>query len=153
MPVMEQQEKKFSSQKFYRHDFSGQNLERADFRNASLIECNFTDAKLRQANFEGANCFGANFTNADCNRTNFKDAVLGNTLFYPKDMFGATLTMSCETFEGMKVKRLWWFCFLQFALMMVPEKDAEEKLRDRLIGMIGPKMYVALSKMFPQRTT
>lgn len=133
--------------KLNRHDFAGQSLSRSDFRGCSLTEANFTGADLSFANFEGANCWGAIFTDANLHRANFKDAILGNSKFDAADLFGVTLTISCDTFDCMKVGRFWW-AWLFLATMM---KGPDEIASDGLIALIGPERYVRYSEHFQNR--
>lgn len=143
--------KDFSGQRFQGADFAGQELRGAKFRGADCIDCNFSNADLSNADFEGANCFGSDFTDTKCNRTNFKDAILAGTKFFPADTFGMTISMRCETFDGMQVSRMWWWCWIYFALMMVPQKNEEEGLHTRLINAIGADRYVRLRRLFGER--
>jgi uncharacterized protein YjbI with pentapeptide repeats len=140
--------KNFYNQKFYRVDFSGQDLQRAIFSNASLIECDFSNADLSYATFEGANCRGANFTGTRLYRTNFKDAALAQSKFEPKDAFGMTITLSCETVDGMRIGKLWWFVWIMMCLRMdCPDKDAELGF----INAIGAERYEGLARLFSRR--
>jgi hypothetical protein len=145
-------DKDFSGKRFQGADFSGVDLRAAKFRGSDCIECKFNNADLSNADFEGANCFGSDFTNAKCNRTNFKDCVLAGTAFYPSDTFGMTITMRCETFDGMKVSKIWWWSWLYFALMMIPFKNEEENLHKVLISAMGTERYLRLRRLFPERT-
>lgn len=144
--------KDFSGERFYKHDFSGRDMRGFKFRGSDCIECTFAKSDLSNADFEGANCFGSDFTDSKCNRTNFKDAVLAGTKFHPSDCFGMTLSLRCETFEGMKVSRLWWWSWLYFALLMKPHKNEEEGLHTLLINAIGTDRYIRLRRLFPERT-
>ena len=114
--MTEVKKKNYYSAKLYREDFSGKDLAHANFRNASLIGCNFTDANLAYADFDSANCREANFTRSILYRANFKDAALADSIFDPKDAFGMTITLSCETVDGMKIGKIWWFVWLMMAL-------------------------------------
>jgi hypothetical protein len=143
--------KDFSGKRFNNVDFSGQDLRGAKFRGADCTDCSFVDADLSNADFEGANCFGSDFTNAKCNRTNFKDAVLAGTAFFPADVFGMTLSLRCETFDGMKTTRMWWWCWLYFALLMVPKDNEKEGLHEILIKAMGTERYLRLRRLFPER--
>jgi|SRR5882724_1445532 len=140
--------KNFYNGRFYKHDFSGQDLSKANFRSASVIGCNFSNTDLSYANFEGANCRECNFTGTILYRTNFKDAALADAIFEPKDAFGMTITLSCETVDGLKISKLWWFVWLMLSLRMkVPEEDMEFKI----INAIGKERYIGLRQLFERR--
>ena len=119
--------KQFANYKFaHGCSFEGKDLVHADFRGAALVHCNFKGADLSYANLEGANCYGADFTDAKLYKTNFRDATLAKTIMHPRDAFGITLTMTCDTFEGMDVSNKWnvqWF----FLTLMMKQEEAIEK--------------------------
>ena len=140
--------KSFYNQKFFGSDFSGQDLNHSDFRCCTVVDCNFSNADLSYANFEGANCRGANFTGTRCYRTNFKDAALAGSIFEPKDVFGMTITMSCETVDGAKVSRMWWYIWLMMAMRM---KAPDEEAKIRLVQAIEPERYAGLRRLFDTR--
>lgn len=128
-------------------DFSGQTLIRADFRGCSLIGCNFSRCDLSDANMAGANCFGANFKDAKLHRTNFKDAILAQAIMEDADMFGITITLSCDTFDRVKIGRFWW-AWLFFGTMMAgPDQESS----DRLIALMGPERYLKYRSHFNNR--
>ena len=140
--------KNFYNQKFYEHDFSGQDLSHSDFRNSTCLGCNFDRADLSYANFEGANCRDSTFVATRCYRTNFKDTALAGSKFDPKDGFGMTITLTCETVDGMRIGKLWWYVWLMLALRMKPpDEDSELKL----INAIGTEKYEGLRQLFSRR--
>ena len=148
--VTEFKKKNYRESKYYREDFSGKDLAYADFRNASLIGCNFSNANCPYANFEAANCREANFTGTNLYRANFKDAALADSIFEPKDAFGMTITLNCETVDGMKIGKIWWFDWVMMALRMrvpLPEEDLELKI----INAIGRERYIGLRQLFERR--
>jgi hypothetical protein len=140
--------KNFYNQKHSGRDFSGQKLDHADFRCASLIGCNFNDADLSYANFEGANLRMATLVGTKCYRTNFKDASLACATFEPKDAFGATFTFACESFDGIKIPKLWWYMWLMMLLRMKPP---EELMELDVIKIIGPDRYAGLQQLMARR--
>ena len=140
--------KNFYNKKLTNHDFSGQKLDHADFRCASLIGANFDDADLSYANFEGANLRNASLIATRCYRTNFKDACLAMAKFEPKDAFGATFTFACESFDGMKPAKLWWYMWLMMLLRM---KSPEEDMELDIIKAIGPDRYAGLQQLMVRR--
>ena len=140
--------KNHHKQKYYNRDFSGMDLKNADFRCASLMGCKFDDADLSYANMEGANLRGASLIGTRCYRTNFKDASLAGAAFEPKDAFGATFTMACETFDGMKPAKLWWDMWLMMLLRMKPP---EEEMELAIIQAIGPELYAGLRQLMDRR--
>ena len=107
---------KFRGLKLSNCDFSGLDLHGADFRQASVPYSNFRKANLRFANFESANLYACDFTDADCHRINLKDAVTSDAIMEPIDLFGATITLECRSFQGMKVSPGWWYGFLFYGL-------------------------------------
>jgi hypothetical protein len=146
----ETKKKNYYGAKLYRQSFEGQDLSHADFRCASLIECNFNNADLSYANFEAANCRDAKFIGTKLYRANFKDAALAGSAFEPKDAFGMTITLSCETVDGMKVGKLWWFIWIMLALrMQIPE--GEETAELKIIDAIGKERYIGLRQLFERR--
>lgn len=143
-----QRGKSYYNQKLYNHSFKGQDLAHADFRSATLIGCDFSEADLSYANFEGANCRGANFTATRLYRSNFKDAALADSIFEPKDAFGMTITLQCETFDGVKAAPLWYLSLIMLTLrMQCPEPELDLKL----ISAMGPQRYEGLRHIFDRR--
>jgi len=156
--MQNQRSEDYSGKKFNRKDFSKQDLKYANFRNASLIECNFTEADLTYANFTGANCYGSNFTNAIMSRTNLMDANLQRTIMKPKDAFGMTLTMKCESFTDMEIDdiwlRVWLFLPCQMKLPSLSPKQIgnnEKSWLDKIIILLGEKTYVKYRSIFANR--
>jgi uncharacterized protein YjbI with pentapeptide repeats len=146
-PVVQDRGPRKFTGKFNRANFRGQSLVRADFRGASLCEADFTDTDCSFANFEGADCWGARFTNANLHRANFRDAVLANAYLDARDTFGITLTMSCDTFNGMHAGYLWWG-YLFFATMM---QGPDDIAADKLIAAFGKERYLKYSDHFRTR--
>lgn len=140
--------KTFYNQKFYGKSFVGEDLSHSDFRSATLIRCDFSDADLSYANFEGANCREAIFKNTRLYRANFKDAALADSIFEPKDAFGITLTMHCESFDGVKASPLWYLCLIMLTLRMeCPEPELDLKL----ISAMDPERYKGFRVLFDRR--
>jgi len=139
---------KFRGLKLSNFDFSGMDLHNADFRNASVPYANFSKCSLRFANFEGANCYGANFNEADCHRINLKDAVLSDAVMTAADLYGATITLECRSFQGLELSPGWWYGFLFYGLLMKPpSQEAEEKL----IACLGMDRYSVLRDQYARR--
>lgn len=143
----ESQIKRSDKKRYYRADFSGLNLANASFRYATVIECNFTDANLSYANFENANCWGSDFTGANMYRTNMKDAVLASTKFHPRDCFGLTVTLTCDTVDKMDVNDKVWSYWLYMGTMF---KTSDEK-KAQLMSILGEEKYAALERLFKER--
>ena len=137
-----------ANKRFYQEDFSGLDLSNADFRNATFHECNFRGANLSYANFTSANCWGSDFEDAICYRANFTDAVLANTNFLPREAFGITLTLNCDSFDGMKVSNKLFQYWLYIASLMEPP---DKSLSDKLIAGLGAENYVKLAKIFREK--
>jgi len=143
-----------SNQKIYSKDFSGQDLSKLKMRNSLFYQCNFSNADLTETDCSGSEFFGSSFVDAICYRTNFADAKLAGADFRPKDCFGITLTMTCKTFDEMKVSPLWWLGLATFLTMMKPVKVGakDEDLVDKLIGgVFGAERYVKLRALFSKR--
>lgn len=141
-------DKRFANKKFFGKDFSGMDLSNADFRSATLIECDFTGSDLSHALFNGANCYGANFTDAILHRTSFENAILARANFAPKKMFGVTITLTCDTFDKMKVSRTALLYWMFIATMM---EAPDEEMQNRIVSSMGEDTYKALSKVFREQ--
>lgn len=133
--------------------FKGLKLQYADFRNASLIGADFTDCDLRYANFTGANCFGANFTNAILYMANMAHCTLESSIFKPKDAYGITITLRCETYASMEIDATWLKVWLFVpAIMKLPEiKDKPDYWLNRIIEFLGPSTYTKFKAVFNRR--
>lgn len=140
--------KKFTNQKFHKMSFANRDLSHADFRGSSVVGCDFTNSDLSYANFEGCNCWEANFTDARLYKTNFKDSILARSIMKPKDCFGMTITLSCDTVDKMVIGEKWETTWIFMALMMeLPDK----KMETALINTIGPERYLRLRQIFDNR--
>ena len=139
---------KFRNLKLSNCDFSGLDLHGADFRQASVPYSNFKGANLRYANFESANLFACDFTDADCHRINLKDAQMADTIMEAKDLFGATVTLECRSFQGMRLSPGWYFGWAFYLLVMQPpSKEIEEKV----ISLLGVERYTVLREQYARR--
>ena len=108
-----------------RRNFEGQDLRYAIFRNADLYAACFDSAQLEGAVFAGCFAAEASFDKASCRRMqaavsnfyrgSFRSADLAGALFWDcvlagADLRGATLkgitvTLDCNTFEGVHLTR------------------------------------------------
>jgi hypothetical protein len=141
-------DKNFSKMHLSGASFVGLDLRRADFRGASLPYTDFTDADCTYTNFESANLTGAKFVRTRCNRTNFKDACLSNSIMEASDLFGATFTLECRSFMGMKASPGWWYGWMMYLLLMKPPtQDAE----DKVIMAMGAERYQLLRSQYTRR--
>ncbi len=139
---------RFRSLKLSNCCFDDLDLHGADFRQASVPFSSFKRANLKFANFESSNLYGCDFTDADMHRVNLKDAILSDTVMEAKDLFGATITMDCRSFSGMKLSPGFWYGFLFYMLVaQPPSKEAEEKL----ILLLGPERYTVLRDTYARR--
>lgn len=123
----------YANKRFYQKDFSGQNLANSDFRGAHLVECIFDGADLTSANLTDANCYGATFRGTRMYRTNLTRTILANTIMEPADLFGATVTLTCDTFEGMQLSDKYLSMWIFLATIM----NIDEGLRMKLEEIIG----------------
>jgi hypothetical protein len=145
------QEKVFINRKFYDKDFSGQDLTHADFRGCTLVGCNFDNADLSYASFEGANCYRSTFRQSRLYHTNFKDAVLAETQMDPRDMFGMTISVSCDTFDKIKLGKIWLAAWLYLPMLADLPEGTKEKIENVLNDLIGPERVKSLERHFSQR--
>lgn len=145
---LEQGSKDFRGMKLPFADFKGKDLRGVDFRSASLVQADFTDANLKCANFEGANCYAAKFTRADLHRVNFKDACLANAQMDAKDLYGVTVTLQCNSFEGLKLSPGWWYGWLFYGYLMDPPS---EQAKNDLLALLGPQHFEVLRSQYTRR--
>jgi len=144
--------KVFINRKFYDHDFSGKDLTHSDFRGATLVNCSFDHADLSYANFESANCYRSSFVQARCYHTNFKDAVLAETKMDPRDMFGMTISVSCDTFDRIKLGEIWLYAWIFLPTLGDLPADMKEKMRGLLRDAMGEDRVVAMERVFANRS-
>ena len=143
----------YAGKKLQGADFSGKKMWHADFKSASLVNANFKGTDLRYANFTSANCTGADFTGAILYRANMTDCILERSIFKPKELFGVTLTIRCETFAGMEVDETWlkaWL-FMPALMKMPPPRINEKPWLDRLILFLGPETFRKYKQIFNRR--
>lgn len=144
--------KDLSGQKLYGIDFSDQDLSSLRMRRSLFHRCNFDRANMTEVDAEGSEFFGSSFVDTNMYRMNGKDAKFAATVFKPKDMFGFTLTCSCQTFSKMQISPMWWYMYLMYAMLMCPGSAEEtEELHNRLIQAIGPERYVRLRALWAKR--
>lgn len=146
LAVMDQQvgridnSKSFDNRVLEGEDFRGRELSNARFRNAKLMQANFEGADLTGANFTDANCWGANFKDAKLYKATFQRAVLTGCNFEGADLRNVTITLTCDTFDKIKLSKKWLACWLWFPMLM----DSPEDLREKLREVIGPERVKAL---------
>lgn len=146
--VIEMKSLSLTGRTFEGRDFGGENLRQADLHNSKFTRCNFDGVDMSFANCEGSNFAGSSFRGAICYCTNFKDARLGATIFEPKDCYGMTVTLKCGTFQNMHVSKLWYYCWLIMATLMVAP---EPEMKSLVIGVIGAEKYTRLRNLFARR--
>lgn len=144
-------EKVFINRKHYDKDFSGEDLTHADFRGSTLVNCNFDNADLSYATFEGANCYRSSFRQTKCYHTNFKDAVLAETKLDPRDMFGMTISVSCDTFDKMELGKMWLAAWLYLPMLAAIPPENKKAIEEVLVGMLGAERVKTLERTFAQR--
>lgn len=143
--------KVFINRKFYDADFSSRDLTHADFRGATLVSCNFNDSDLSYANFESANCYRSSFRQSRLYHTSFKDAVLSETKMDPRDAFGMTISVSCDTFDRMELGEIWLVSWLFLPTLGVHPPGQREKIQNLLKELIGEERLKAMEKVFANR--
>lgn len=135
---------------YFNQDFAGMDLKGIPMHHSKFNLCKFIDADISGNDCSHSDFSGSNLTNVRCNGTNFAHSIL-SCRFFPKDAFGITVTLECRTFQGMLVSKLWWFAWVYFALIMVPEKDKGTNLNDLLIAALGADRYIKLKQIFDAR--
>jgi len=143
--------KVFINRKFYDEDFSNRDLTHADFRGATLVNCNFDNSDLSYANFESANCYRSSFRQSKCYHTSFKDAVLAETKLDPRDMFGMTISVSCDTFDRIELGNIWLAAWAFLPTLGDLPKEKREMFQNLVKGLIGEERLKALEKIFANR--
>lgn len=141
----------FINRKFYDYDFSDRDLVHADFRGATVVNCKFDNSDLSYANFEGANCFRSSFVQSKLYHTSFKDAVLAEVNMDPRDMFGMTISVSCDTFDRLKLGPIWLASWLFLPTLGVIPDPAREELKAVLTKMLGEERLKSLERIFANR--
>lgn len=144
-------EKVFINRKFYDADFSNKDLTHADFRGCTLVSCNFDNSDLSYATFEGANCYRSTFRQSNLYHTSFKDAVTAEVTMDPRNAFGATLSLSCDAFEKVKIGKMWMAAWLYFPLIAEIPDDVRKTLTEMVKGMLGEEKFNGLERHFRNR--
>lgn len=150
-PAPSKEGKVFINQRFYDQDFSDRDLTHADFRGCKLVNCNFDGANCSYANFESANCYGSSFKRTNLYHANFKDAVLAEADFDPRDLFGITVSMTCDTFDKLKMTKL-HVAFWVFNLLLLDiEPEMKEQLKTLLISWVGEERLKGMVRAYGDR--
>jgi uncharacterized protein YjbI with pentapeptide repeats len=133
----------YANKRFQRTDFSNRVLSQGDFKGSELIECDFSNSELSGAKFMGAQCPRSVFKGACLNRVNFADATLVGSDFSDADLRNVTLTMSPQTFEGVKLPKRWLNAFI---FLLTLTRDLSEDARNQLIEIIGKSEFELLTQ-------
>jgi len=139
------------NRKFYDTDFSSRDLTHADFRGSTVVSCNFDNADLSYANFEGANCYRSSFRQSKLYHTSFKDAVLAETKMDPRDMFGMTVSVSCDTFDRIELGPIWLASWIFLPTLGELQPGLKDELQSVLKKMLGEERFKALERIFANR--
>lgn len=140
-----------SNQLFTKIDFSGQDLRTVPMHHSKFLNCNFDRANISGNDCSHSKFAGSSMVDILCRDTDFAHSTL-NCIFKPKDAFGMTVTLRCETFRGMIVSAFWFYCWQQFSLLMLAEKDSEGiDPKAALIASLGTSKYLTLKRMFRER--
>lgn len=141
-----------TNQKLMGADFSNRNgkngqppeefgeLSNSDFRNTKLMGACFDGAKCDLADFSYANLTNASFRNASLYKANLSKARLAGCDFEGADIRGITITLTCDTFEAVKLPKVWLANWLYLATLMQIPEDVKLKLED----IIGPSLVEKL---------
>lgn len=139
-----------TKKKFLQKDFKGLDLSGQDLSHSEFILCNFEDTNLSNADCSHSVFTGSKLKNTKCTHTNFMKSRL-DCYFHPSDAYGMTLTLECRTFKGMVISRLWWYGYVYFAMLMLPEKDKGKDLHDAIIQAFGTERYLKIKALFAAR--
>lgn len=134
--------------KYFKQDFSEVDWSSQDLRGREFHLCAFRRADLSYANAEGVNFYGSDFTGARLYHLNAKDAVMAKTIMAPRDALGMTVTLDCNTFDGMEFSRMGW-ALMGFLLSLA--KAPEKKLQDAIRAAL-PEETKALEAVLRWRT-
>lgn len=146
------EQKDFSKQRLTQVDFSSQNLTEANFSEAVLVSCNFDSSNLSYADFTRAKVYRCTFRQSKLYHTNFKDAHLAYSLFDPRDFFGMTVTLHCETFDKVKMpSKVYQAAWLFYLLIMDVPEELKEKIRVMIKELVGEERFKALHRHFQNR--
>ena len=143
--------------KFYGVSFKGMKLKHAPFQLHTFKGCDFTDTDLAYGNLTGAHCYGSNFTGANLYRANMTDCELQDTIFYPRDCFGMTITLRCDTYQGMEIDPIWLqvWQFIPCVMKLPERKENGNIIKDywlnKIIAMIGSSAYLKMKQIFSNR--
>lgn len=147
--ICKDRKKNFRNLKLHGADFRGMDLEKADFRSAACHYADFRDTNCKYANFEGAGLMFTKWSGANCHRVNFKDASLCDAEMHGvTDFMGATFTMDCKSWQGIKVDSGFWYGFLFYGLLMEPPT---EEAKEKLMLFFGEERYKTLKNLYASR--
>ena len=133
-------------------DYTGNNFRHGNLAHRRFENCVFDGADMSYCDCTGAQFIGCSFKETLCYRTNFRDAVLAASAFEPADCYGMTITLTCKTFQNVKISQQWWMGWLMFLTSMLPAKTPiKDDLHGKLIELIGAERYVRLKSMFERR--
>jgi hypothetical protein len=147
----DKESKVFINKKYYDHDFSNRDLTHADFRGCTLVNCHFDNSDLSYATFEGANCYGSTFRQSRMYHTSLKDAVMAECDVDPRDMFGLTLSVSCDTFDKIKLGKIWLASWLFLPLLADIPEATRGRLLEILNELIGEERVKSMERHFINR--
>jgi hypothetical protein len=91
----------------------------------------------------------SHWSGSNLHRANFKDASLCDADFRGvKDFLGATFTMECRSWKGMKVDPGMWYGFLFYGLLMEPPTPED---KDKLTLFFGEEKFAVLRNLYATR--
>jgi hypothetical protein len=152
VPVVDIRSEDLCGKKIYNRNFAGLNLSRLNLSNSLFYGCNFNSANMSETNCSESEFFRSSFRDTICYRTNFMNAKLAETVFGPKDCTGMVISLSCSTFENMRVSQIWVLGMITLLTMTKPEQGpVEEDLRQKLIDVVGRDRYMKLRALFSKR--
>ena len=151
--LTEEEVKNSEGKRYNKKSFRGMNLRHANFRHSTCLECDFSGADMTYASLENGNFWGSNFTGTILNRANGAHASFENTVFMPRDVYGFTMTIQCETFANWKIDPLWLQVWLFIpTLWNLPEVEGKpDYWLSKIINLLGPKLYQRYKKVFSNR--
>lgn len=144
-------DKVWLNRKCYDTDFSNKDLTHADFRGSTLVNCNFDSSDLSYANFEGANCHGSTFRQSNLYHTSFKDADLTLCIIDPRNAYGATVSLTCGTFDRVTIGSNWMAAWLYYPLVATIPDDVRQDVKAMLLKMMTQEQLDGLDRHFKNR--
>lgn len=141
----------FRNKSFYDADFSKRDLRKADFRGATLHNCSFDNSDLSYADFSSADCYKSTFRMVKLRCVNFAHANLCSTVMDPRDLYGTTITIHCNSVQQVRMGRMWVAGWLQYLLMADIDEQTKAEIRAIAEKQVGAERFKVMQKIFCSR--